>query len=119
MNDWGTEGRLRAEQDVRTFLTREMAPGMIGIAIEDWEHKRDSKHTIRAIQEARARHDATIEATRPGELSWAAPILIVNGRHLLIGSRFESLEAMLHTANRTVRRELEQAGIDASPEDSQ
>ena len=41
-----------------------------------------------------------------GDLFEAAPVLLVNGRHLIVGSRFEKPEHAYQTANTMIRREV-------------
>ena len=40
-----------------------------------------------------------------GDLEWVAPIMVVNGRYLLVPDRFENLGELLVTASAVIERE--------------
>ena len=89
------EGRLQEHEDLEQFLHE------IGMPIEDYERgKRESARRLAEINERYAQAEE-----HAGAVLWTGPVLVVNGRHLIIGGRFETLEQAFRTANLVVREE--------------
>ena len=91
----GEEGRLQEHEDLEQFLHE------IGMPIEDYERgKRESARRLADIDERYAQAEE-----HAGTRLWTGPVLLVNGRHLIVGGRFETLEQAFRTANLMIREE--------------
>ena len=66
----------------------------------------DTRGRIQAINEAWRKITAAATNGRNPDMRRADPVLVINGRHLLVGHRFKDWEQLFHTANALLEQEL-------------
>ena len=95
----GVWDHLRSDQLLKDFLSH------IGMSEEEYERGLNDPATQARIQGINERYRAAEEAA--GNLYEADPVFVINGRHLIVGKRFGTIEQAFRTANAIIREELE------------
>ena len=93
--------QIESEADLAALLDE------IGMPRADYDAGLAHPDTQARLADINAKHARIREAA--GDLTAADPVVVVNGRHLLIGSRFRSLRSLIHTGNVLIERDREAA----------
>ena len=67
-------------------------------------HHPDTVDRLRTINDAWARITDAATSDRNPDMRRADPVLVINGRHLLVGHRFKNWKQLFHTANALLER---------------
>ena len=99
LSEEGYSGRITNMTDLDEFLRQLKMP------MEEYRQGLNHPATQTRLKGINHRFKAVEEAA--GLLGGDDPVLLVNGRYLIVGSRFETLEQTFRTANVFIRKEVE------------
>ena len=91
--------RINTEADLDKFLAEIKMPR------SDYDAGLNHPETQARLRDVNARYERIKQEA--GDLATADPILLLNGRHLIVAHRFRTLKAAFHTANALIASELE------------
>ena len=101
LSEEGYSGRITTMTELDEFLRQLKMP------MEEYQQGLNHPSTQTRLKGINHRFKAVEEAV--GLLGGDDPVLLVNGRYLIVGSKFETLEQTFRTANVFIRKELEAA----------
>ena len=87
---------------ISTVIDRHQFLESIGMPVEDYERGIGDPATQERMNGINARYESVKDAIHVGKDDL---VLLVNGRHLIVGERFETLEQAFRTANLVIRQE--------------